>query len=46
MNSPAVAVLSGSLVIRLSPQQLQSLLQQWKQDGKPGNTLTLQLLKK
>lgn len=46
MTTHDVAVLSGSLVIRLSPQQLQSLLQQWKQDGKPGDTLTFQLLRK
>ena len=41
-----VAVLSGSLVIRLTDKQLASLLQQWQQDGKPGDQLTLKLLKK
>lgn len=46
MIAPAVAVLSGSLTIRLTPRQLASLLQQWKQDGKPGDTLTLQLLQR
>ena len=45
-KAPVVAVLSGSLVIRLTPQQLANLLQQWQQDGKPGDTLTLQLLQR
>ena len=46
MKTPPVAVLSGSLAIRLTPRQLASLLQQWQQDGKPGDTLTLQLLQR
>ena len=44
MNAPVVAVLSGNLTIRLTPQQLESLLQQWQQEGKPGDQLTLRLL--
>ena len=40
-----VAVLSGSLVIRLTDKQLASLLRQWQQDGTPGDHLTLKLLK-
>jgi hypothetical protein len=43
-TTPAVAVLSGSLVIRLTQKQLASLLQQWQQEGKPGDQLTLRLL--
>ena len=46
MNAPVVAVLSGSLTIRLTPQQLESLFQQWQRDAKPGTTLTLQLLRR
>jgi hypothetical protein len=43
-TAPAVAVLSGSLMIRLTQKQLASLLQQWQQEGKPGDQLTLRLL--
>ena len=44
MSAPVVAVLSGSLVIRLTQKQLASLLQQWQREGKPGDQLTLRLL--
>jgi len=44
MSAPVVAVLSGSLVIRLTQKQLASLLQQWQRDGKPGDQLILRLL--
>jgi O-succinylbenzoate synthase len=44
MTAPVVAVLSGSLTIRLTPSQLASLLQQWQRDGMPGDKLTLQLM--
>jgi hypothetical protein len=44
-KAPVVAVLSGSLVIRLTDKQLASLLQQWQQDGKPGDQLIFKLLK-
>jgi hypothetical protein len=44
MNTPAVAVLSGALTIRLTPKQLQSLLAQWQREGAPGDRLTLQLM--
>jgi hypothetical protein len=43
-TTPVVAVLSGSLMIRLTQKQLASLLQQWQQEGKPGDQLTLRLL--
>ena len=43
--NPTVAVLSGSLIIHLTPKQLQNLLKQWQEDGQPGDQLTLQLVK-
>ena len=46
MTVPVVAVLSGSLIVRLTPGQLASLLQQWQREAKPGDTLTLQLLQR
>ena len=44
MNT-TVAVLSGSLIIHLTPKQLQNLLKQWQEDGQPGDQLTFQLVK-
>ena len=41
----AVAVLSGSLRIRLTQSQLESLLKQWQAEGKPGDRMTFQLVK-
>jgi hypothetical protein len=41
----AVAVLSGSLRIRLTQSQLENLLKQWQATGKPGDQITLQLIK-
>ena len=41
----AVAVLSGSLRIRLTQSQLESLLKQWQATGKPGDRMTFQLIK-
>lgn len=46
MKNLPFAVLSGNLKIRLTEKQLASLLQQWKRDGKPGDTITLQLLQR
>lgn len=40
-----VAVLSGSLRIRLTQSQLESLLKQWQATGKPGDQMTFQLIK-
>ena len=41
----AVAVLSGSLRIRLTQPQLERLLKQWQAEGKPGDRMTFQLVK-